>query len=1662
MKKSVKVGLVLGLIAVIGGVLYIGLTQWRGKWGKLKTSPYINYPSLRPQIKRTVAVRFDPSYYYQGKRPQSLAHELSKQWKRAGVNLIFYRAYDPAYGAFYRTSYKYNQEGEFGKYNLLKYILKECHKRGIQVFGWFPVLNHRGAWEANPEWREKDYQGNYYSKPGLEYPLCSRVEDVKNWWYGFIKDFLKNYPQIDGLDLGEPVVSWSKGEACYCQQCMDAYRELKGKLSLSEIRAQPLSSLLKKSMEIINALQKKTSLTFVLSADSSGKIFNLQQLKDLTGFDLEAVLQASEKSRPDMICPELIWQQWKSQFIEDKQASSIFTPSWPQKAVDELMKHVDTPVEVVPHVEITDFPSVEVSTDEFLTSLESVLKVEGSGIDIYSSSLLDKKEAWFVLDRIKEERREKRCLVLYDARSNRNDAVQTGELLRHFQVQVELKPLESYVPGLINKYHNVFYVGTEWRDSLPPSFIDDLLHLDQSFCWLGFNIQNLFVNKALSRKLGLEYLDTVKNKFKKVSYKNVFLPKQDPWTTKVKIEDEERCQVLATAHSRQEEIPYAVRSGRNFWFFADIPTSYTVEGGRYLVFADLLHEILNENHIQRHLALVRIEDVHPLSDPVQLKKIARYLHDQRVPFQVSFLPHYIHPQENINVLLSDKPELISALKYMVRKGGTMVMHGVTHQRFGESTTDYEFWDPVNDAPREGWSSSEIRRTIERGIKECWINDIYPLLWETPHYAGSKEFYSVISDVFSIAMERRQAIDEKGTDQILPYAIFPDRYGQIIIPENLGYIPLEEQRAELVVQPARRMKVVRDGVASFFFHPFVEIKVLKSIVETLKREGYNFTNCAGLPIRVNTAFGEVTSYSQKIRMKTKNLSGEETKLLFPGFILSEKNVVANSQGVFEKEISLPPGELYSVHFLKSYKLAQEEKPTPTKTLHALQNVSNYRGEECQVPLPLLLVNPEAEGELRNEMLSFQSVFELIGAKLITTEVKEFNQIPLSCNLLIIPSSSSNLLNPEQIEVIWGELEKGNISLITSGFTPLADRIGIENTAQKIKVQSVKDTSYPQVRINWKKSVSVPVFEAPGDAVYHYVDRKTNLPLVVSASAGGGEFIFLGTLLDGETENGGTRFPYFLTHALRTLKFFPLVRRSGAEVFFNPAEREGVSVEELVKFWKRSGVKSVYAAGWQVFPEWSYDYKRLINLSHQNSMLVYAWLEPPYINEKFWLEHPQWREKNPWGEDAVISWRKPMALGDPQVLKKVLEEWEKFLLDYNWDGVILNRLGFESREGEKKPRYFTPFYPSVREKFKQQVGFDPVELFNPKSSYYWKESPQSLNQFKQFRTRLAENYAESLLQMLSALKSRKNGSWEIILTHDKTRPYSGIDLSSLIKLKNKYGVKLQLIPEEENKWALPKEKFDIIQLSIHPQDNPFIASAPTNYPTGIAFYTQLYTFINNHQRFSLFSESSLYQVDTQMLPLIQGSISSQEWTPSGLLVHTPHSGEVVFSDQKIENLLMDNSLAGSFYQQNLLFPVGEHLVELPSSGKFQLPGKKSKTRVVDFSGDLVECQVKARGIVIDYRDERRTVLVINERPLDVYVSNRRIKNNFQKGYRGWSLILPPGENTVKIITKSTLEWILNSLSLTLSNMIVFLSAAAILSIFLIFMITQIWPKVRKKRE
>lgn len=136
----------------------------------------------------------------------------------------------------------------------------------------------------------------------------------------------------------------------------------------------------------------------------------------------------------------------------------------------------------------------------------------------------------------------------------------------------------------------------------------------------------------------------------------------------------------------------------------------------------------------------------------------------------------------------------------------------------------------------------------------------PNIFTFPHYAGSVNAYRAVQQVFSFRLDRALYFNglltgaapdySRPIGQYFPYPV-TDVYGQFVLPENLGNEETEEYNNNPprspadIIDAARRNLVVRDGFASFFWHPYnvndplSGIDNLREIIRGIKALGYTF-------------------------------------------------------------------------------------------------------------------------------------------------------------------------------------------------------------------------------------------------------------------------------------------------------------------------------------------------------------------------------------------------------------------------------------------------------------------------------------------------------------------------------------------------------------------------------------------------------------------------------------------------------------------------------------------------------------------------------------------------------------------------------------------------------------------------------------------------------
>ncbi|MFA5976605.1 MAG: polysaccharide deacetylase family protein [Elusimicrobiota bacterium] len=1278
-------------------------------------------------------------------------------------------------------------------------------------------------------------------------------------------------------------------------------------------------------------------------------------------------------------------------------------------------------------------------------------------------------------------------LVLYDGLDQprnvgRLDAFYLGNLLGHFTTRRTIHSIETYQAGEWKQYDAVFVMIYQKRYDVPSVFIDDIARSPRTFCWLGNQVGQLD-RRGFLKKHGLRFIrffDRVK--FTHVFYKGQTLVKGDPETNWLAVRNPDLVKVLATTTSRENKrIPYAMQS-KNFWVFADSPFSYSGENDRYLVLCDLLHDILGISHVENHPALLRIEDINAMSVPKDLDATLRVIRRHKIPFSFGFVPMYVNPEGRQEFRMADKPEVVRQIGRYIKAGGVPILHGFTHQYRGVSTDDYEFWDDLSDRPVRGDSETFATRRITDAIKEALALGVYPAVWETPHYAASPLDYRVFRRFFNTVFERRLAGPSLDSDQFFPYPVV-DMNGQYVIPESLAYIPIDDQRIEPILQAADAEQVVRDGYASFFFHPFLKPQLLDEIIAGVKKRGFTFIDLRSFPNEMNCEGHLVKTGSGPVEIAGHGRFLNEYVLGPRGQELSRRSEEVPPQALLKRQVHVLEGQTYVARrqdvpapgvFKKLWHLAKGDLSVLQRKLESVLAPHTVRSPVKTI----ILWNAKAKGEGAIDQESFWSTFTNLGFDVDKIDYTRFIEEDLGpFTMLVIPWATAKSLPQNVVERIVTALN-GGITLITDGESPISQELGIRLEGP-IPVQILQDHLLMNQETRWAdRPLTWWIAEpSPKEASVYYSDRESQHPLVISKRQREGRYLYFAPLFDSLTGKGYARFPNLPQILLNELHVSPMGTRIGADVYFDPGYRQNISIEVLAKMWRRSGIRAVHVAAWHFYNKYTYDYARLVKVAHQNGILVYAWFEWPHISKQFWEQHPHWREKTALLADAQVDWRSPMNLQDPACLKMVLSDLRNFMSKFDWDGADIGELTFESLSGPERPNLFTPLNNQARREFEALQHFDPVELFQKDSAHYWERDPAGLQAFYDYRRAVNTRLLKTFLDFFQKLGKEQNRQWEIIVTmldaatHPELSDYLAIDLPRTIELVNHTGATLQ-VEDPASDWSSAPDRYtrigerykkiplrkpfmiDINVLDVHDPDlkgYPSQKAFPTLKPTGVELIQLWHAASDQASRVCFYAESTINEPDWEIMPFAMAGHASARWENDHWVVQTPNTIRLdVGRDSR--KFRLDGKPWHCAEKGSVWIPAGEHTLSFSRKQHSWFDASQLETHLISISGELVTSERLARGLAVTYDSPSRCALMFNKMPYKTTLDGQPAKLSSIRGDDGYTVLAPPGRHRLEVICETPVLYLVEFTSLVSASLIVIfgLASSGLLAILIFFII------------
>ena len=594
-----------------------------------------------------------------------------------------------------------------------------------------------------------------------------------------------------------------------------------------------------------------------------------------------------------------------------------------------------------------------------------------------------------------------------------------------------------------------------------------------------------------------------------------------------------------------------------------------------------------------------------------------------------------------------------------------------------------------------------------------------------------------------------------------------------------------------------------------------------------------------------------------------------------------------------------------------------------------------------------------------------------------------------------------------------IEQGGIAVV-EGENELASALGFRASDKHVVIRSIVDQRAPKLPIVWESAVEAPVFEVPKEARIFATERWEHAPVMVAVRKGSGAALWIAT---PPGKDGYERYPYLL-QALHDLGVEPPFRSQRLWAFFDGAYRSRVDLDYFARRWRAAGIGALHVAGWHYYesnPEYDAYLRRLIEACHREAILVYVWLELPHVSEQFWADHPEWREKTVLLQDAQLDWRKLMNLTNRDCFAAVSQGVQGLIKRFDWDGVNLAELYFESLEGAANPARFTPLNADVRQEFRKSQGFDPLELFQP-----GKPDAARLAAFLEYRADLARRQQEEWIGQIEAIRSAKP-DLDFVLTHvddrfdTRMRDLIGADAGRVLPLLDQHDFTF-LVEDPATIWNLGPQRYPKIASqyqALTKQTGKLAIDIniveryqdvyPTKQQTGTELFQLVHLAAQAFPRVALYFENSILSPDLPLVASAAASVNKVEQNGSRLIVDSPRGVGVPWQGPALVN--------------GRLWPVrSDDTLWLPSGPVVIEPAPKdaASLRILDFNGDLHSASATAGNLEFSYQSSARAVAIVNTRPGKLEVDGVAVQSEFPQSRTGFVVTLPRGQHLVRLET------------------------------------------------
>jgi len=525
------------------------------------------------------------------------------------------------------------------------------------------------------------------------------------------------------------------------------------------------------------------------------------------------------------------------------------------------------------------------------------------------------------------------------------------------------------------------------------------------------------------------------------------------------------------------------------------------------------------------------------------------------------------------------------------------------------------------------------------------------------------------------------------------------------------------------------------------------------------------------------------------------------------------------------------------------------------------------------------------------------------------------------------------------------------------------------------------------VRWPAARAVTPLRA-SPALRGFEPLARNGPSVVLASARLGQGRVLAAGLDPFAGGlgGWEALPLLGREAAAATGAPPGPRREAVEVYLDPGTTS-LGVEELAS--RLRGVRAVLLAGWNsdfLDPAANYPYDRLIDALHARGVLVYAWLEPPFVSLASWTQHPECRERTSAGGEAVDDWRRLLALEDPPCFELAWGVWRDLLARHDFDGVDVAELYY--------PSPAVPWSAAALAEFGRDPAAEPEAWLD-------------------FREGLVARLARELLGRIRSLDPALD--LELTVIDDRLDPALGrrvgSDVGRLAEVARAAGASLQ-VEDPYTAWTRGPARYDelsrrtaalmpsgrlLFDLNVVPREYAY----PTATMTGAELDLSVAAAARSTGRLAVYSAATVLPGDLDRLAAAAGAAAS---TRDGV-VSAPWSVAVSSPSPSLGRLAVDGApwpAAGG----RALIPAGRHALAWSA-------GQDERPALLRLAGELRSERATAASLELSYSAPATAWAVVSRRPSAVELDGAALAADpVANPGGGFTLRLPAGAHEVRL--------------------------------------------------